>query len=611
MWFLINRLFKRTATGKAIKLIKLIIILPIVLLIVTIGLYTTLADSNPKKATTTKQSDEYIEFTDRPKNLSVMNNDGTVNGLNLLLIDNIATNGFVKEYLTIARNSQNGQLTDYPSHAPVETIIGLAMGEQGSYEQSGYILPNTCLPWDANSNSPLWQDGTEKTLAQATMPVFDKIGHNPNAWENGDYVGPYQQTASYFSSEYKPSKMNGSGMSSGRTTGDWSYFPDELAGIDYDYNYTPGIDLSKASDPVARKLLFSFNVSVGISWKTQFFGTYKGGDCSSGLAEMAKEYNTSFAKYQGAISKEVVDPSTYKWIGAFLLLEQGWNLNNRPEDSSSGKTSYQTMNSTNRSSCFNIFKLLGLGSTDAEYQSYLDSHVKEDPNNYGKCMRSVNQGTLWKDLGADGQMYTLVETNGDAFCSAFLGEIAYARMLKYAGVGVDPTNPSTYMNTVKQSGEWTPSGNTDWYKDAGIDTSKLNEKRAKIINEGHKVLGNPYIWGGTTWPNQNADGTFDIKTGGMDCSGFTSNVYQRALGVWIGRDTYAQIASPLLEKIDPSEAKPGDLMFNDSVGHVLIYLSGDPTQGPIAMHDPQTGDVIKISKYHAVSKVYRLKGIDS
>ena len=170
------------------------------------------------------------------------------------------------------------------------------------------------------------------------------------------------------------------------------------------------------------------------------------------------------------------------------------------------------------------------------------------------------------------------------------------------------------MNIIKKENPngYAPTESQDWYSEAGIDTSKLNAKRAALINEGHKILGVNYVWGGTTWPNQNSDGSYDLASGALDCSGFTMNLYSRVLNVDIGRTTYTQMASPLLEKVLPQEAKPGDLLFNDSCGHVLIYLSGDITQGAICMHSPQTGDVVKVGMYHPVwgGNIYRLKGID-
>ena len=123
------------------------------------------------------------------------NKDGTANGINLLLIDKIPTECFTKEYLTIARDNWEGKLNSESSHTPVDTVIGLTMAEQGAYPGSGGVLPCTCLPWDSSTNSPKWIKDTEWTLAKADYRVLQN-NHFNNAWTVGNYVGPFQQTAS-------------------------------------------------------------------------------------------------------------------------------------------------------------------------------------------------------------------------------------------------------------------------------------------------------------------------------------------------------------------------------------------------------------------------------
>lgn len=554
---------------------------------------------------------QYVEIVTPPEVIPSLNENGTTNGINLLLISKLS-GGFIKEYLTLAKENQEGKLNDYPTHIPIEGVIGLAMAEEGGYAQCPTI-PNTCLPWDNSTMSPKWEEGSPWTLAKADMSILSS-NHNSQAWYVGSYASPYQQTPSYFTNGmYKPSNLLGVGMSSGRTTGDWSYFPDQLAGLDHEYNNIFGLDATKLSAE-AKLMNASFNHNVGASWRSQFLSTYKGGDYTEGLNDLAGTFQAGFDKYQGKFDNilDEIDAQGLKFVAAFILMEDGWNLTQRSADSSGGNTSYYSLSVANKGVGFKAFTLLGLGTTQTEYQSYLINHLKE-PSDFGNCGRAATQGTMWKDYKGEGNMYMLVETSGHALASAFIGPVFYARLLKTAGLdSVDPTDPSTYMNEIKNNtpGTWVPDGTEDWMTKSGVDVSKLNANRAKLLQEGHKVLGVNYVWGGATWPTQNTDGTYNLTTGALDCSGYTSNLYMRVMGVWIGRTTYDQIASPLLEKIEPTDAKPGDLIFNDSIGHVLVYLSGDLSDGPICMHAPQTGEVIKINKYHKVSLVYRLKGID-
>ncbi|MGL5417583.1 MAG: NlpC/P60 family protein [Clostridium sp.] len=95
-----------------------------------------------------------------------------------------------------------------------------------------------------------------------------------------------------------------------------------------------------------------------------------------------------------------------------------------------------------------------------------------------------------------------------------------------------------------------------------------------VLNEAYKHLGKKYVWG-ATGPN-----TFD-------CSGFTSYVYKKVTGRYIGRTTYDQVNAG--RAVSRSQLQAGDLVFT-SAGHVGIYVGGGNM-----IHAPRTGDVIKVS----------------
>ncbi|MBY0756817.1 C40 family peptidase [Clostridium sardiniense] len=95
-----------------------------------------------------------------------------------------------------------------------------------------------------------------------------------------------------------------------------------------------------------------------------------------------------------------------------------------------------------------------------------------------------------------------------------------------------------------------------------------------VLNMAYAQLGKPYVYGAT------GPSTFD-------CSGFTSYVYSKATGIYIGRTTYDQIGAG--RAVSRAELKPGDLVFPHA-GHVGIYVGN----GNI-IHAPRTGDVVKVS----------------
>ncbi|MCE5179040.1 MAG: C40 family peptidase [Porphyromonadaceae bacterium] len=104
---------------------------------------------------------------------------------------------------------------------------------------------------------------------------------------------------------------------------------------------------------------------------------------------------------------------------------------------------------------------------------------------------------------------------------------------------------------------------SDWLK-------KNRLTGGSIVNTAKQLLGVPYLWGGTS-------------TKGMDCSGFTKQVYWMH-GIILARDASQQVRYGKLidETGDFSDALPGDLVFfgtkataenpKERVVHVGIYI---------------------------------------
>ncbi len=104
--------------------------------------------------------------------------------------------------------------------------------------------------------------------------------------------------------------------------------------------------------------------------------------------------------------------------------------------------------------------------------------------------------------------------------------------------------------------------------DNWLKKSKLTGE--SIVQTAKQLLGVPYLWGGTS-------------TKGMDCSGFTKQVYFMH-GIILARDASQQVRYGRLidESGDFSEALPGDLVFfgtkatpenpKERVVHVGIYI---------------------------------------
>lgn len=96
-----------------------------------------------------------------------------------------------------------------------------------------------------------------------------------------------------------------------------------------------------------------------------------------------------------------------------------------------------------------------------------------------------------------------------------------------------------------------------------VSSQELLTLRANLEKEARKMLGVPYLWGGTS-------------RRGIDCSGFTQYSY-RKIGFELNRTAVSQLANGIV--VAKADMQPGDLVFfknttdNGRIAtHVGIYL---------------------------------------
>lgn len=142
-----------------------------------------------------------------------------------------------------------------------------------------------------------------------------------------------------------------------------------------------------------------------------------------------------------------------------------------------------------------------------------------------------------------------------------------AEGLKDAGYATS----SSYVETLKSIMQ-----TYNLYRFDGMTVEQYESMSANgdaIVQAAYSQLGVPYVWGGET-PGV-----------GLDCSGLTQYCYKQA-GISIPH--YTEDQKTVLRTILISEAQPGDILYK--YGHVAIYIGDDKY-----IHEPQTGDVCKIS----------------
>lgn len=552
---------------------------------------------------------KYIELVDRPPTISINNPNGSINGLNLMLINNITTEGYVKEYLQILSKSEDGTLTPTCTvRNKVERILGVAVCESGTYENSGGMILQSFLPWDSSKKSPKWDKGAGITLSNASSNSYNsgKISKNNSSGvtSTGAYVGPFQQALSYFSENgaYKPSTMYGEGETVNRNSADFMYFPDEVGGVNWEYEghlsaiyqkFDKGT-LSKDGLELLKTLYYAGSVAtVNCPGEDNVKRAKSANDLAEYCIELKKKY-ISISK-----SNKISDFQEFKWMSAAMILL----------DNGSCSPMFRNLvlnNSFQKQSIEDFLKVCNISKSVDDIVANVDSSISQYNGNATGCVKVVHNGFTH---------YLVPESFGHYLGEIMIGSVMYARMLKFAGVNVDPTNPTTYMNEITQSsGQWVPSGNADWVENEGLDKSKMNDKRFNMLNEGSTVLGGPYVWGGIIWPTKSPNGSW---SGGVDCSSFVEHCILKATGIEISRTTYSQIANQNLEEIKYSETKPGDLVYFYNEGdcdHVAFVLKTTGNGRCDVMHacSPKLGIKINHNYTQGTSqKYFRVKGIDN
>ncbi len=161
---------------------------------------------------------------------------------------------------------------------------------------------------------------------------------------------------------------------------------------------------------------------------------------------------------------------------------------------------------------------------------------------------------------------------------------------------------------------------------AFVNAQSCSPMRKHILTTALSLVGKvPYFWGGKSAPGWNdawntprlvtsagSPTTGTIRPFGLDCSGFTTWVFNTAVGVEIGAGCNGQY--PNTYGISAAELLPGDLGFladDDGWGHVLIFAGYDAEGTRMWVHSSGgIGVILNTPSYEGRLSYRRLSIVD-
>ncbi len=121
----------------------------------------------------------------------------------------------------------------------------------------------------------------------------------------------------------------------------------------------------------------------------------------------------------------------------------------------------------------------------------------------------------------------------------------------------------------------------------------VGDKTTDLLGQAMGLLGVPYRRGGTS------------ENSGFDCSGFVRHVYEQSFGKLLPHRAAEQ--AKVTETIEPTELKPGDLVFFNTMkrafSHVGIYV-GDGK----FIHSPRSGKSVQVDDMRSAYWKNRFNG---
>ncbi len=159
---------------------------------------------------------------------------------------------------------------------------------------------------------------------------------------------------------------------------------------------------------------------------------------------------------------------------------------------------------------------------------------------------------------------------------ASLGKIDKGDAVAKIGSAVDGWYKTVYK-------ERTAYVSAKYVKEMKFEKSQ-NAKVEKVLEEGKKLLGYPYVWGSQRYHWGNGKLNPDFKAGQFDCSALMQYIYYHGASVNLELTTRTQVLQG--KEVKKSDLRRGDLMFFtnaerkhysgiERIGHVAVYLGNN------------------------------------
>lgn len=143
-----------------------------------------------------------------------------------------------------------------------------------------------------------------------------------------------------------------------------------------------------------------------------------------------------------------------------------------------------------------------------------------------------------------------VQTGDSLWTISKANNVSVSNLMKWNNLKSDEIMPNQVLKTTAKNSNSTSV------------TKKATTASPKVVDQAMKLVGIPYVFGGTT-------------INGFDCSGFIQYAYKKS-GKKISRTTLSQFAQT--KKV--TTPKPGDLVFfqntyRNGISHVGIYIGNN------------------------------------